>query len=320
MVSRTPDVVRIIEAAYRVERPEALWLEDALETIRPSLDHGMGCSAFLYDASDPTKLRIHTLRGASAPHDEAVTRAIERSSPDRVAWVFRTQACRTASEGPDWENQPAAKLFRTWGIEDVLFVNGLDASGVGCFFTAKLSKRAPVSRATNARWSRIAAHLGAGYRLVRRLAESRSEAILSPSGKLEHAEGEATEGTARESLRRAVTAVERARGTLRRRDPDEAVETWRASVSARWSLVDQFESDGRRYVVARRNDVPGQGPESLSPRERQALALAAMGHHNKLVAYEMGISASTVRVLLTRAFKKLGVRSRAEAIARLRRG
>lgn len=314
----TTDVVGIIEAAYRVDQPEAAWLETALEAVRPTLDRGMGCSAFLYDASDPTRLRIHTLRGASAPHDEAVMRAIERSSPDRVAWVFRTQACRTASEGPDWENQPAAKLFRTWGIEDVLFVNGLDPSGVGCFFTAKLAKRSPVSRATNARWSRIAAHLGAGYRLQRRLAESNAEAILSPAGKLEHAEGEATESDAREALRRAVTAVERARGRLRRSDPDEAVETWRASVSARWSLVDQFESDGRRYVVARRNDVPARGPASLSMRERQALALAAMGHHNKLIAYEMGISSSTVRVLITRACKKLGVPSRAEAIARMR--
>ena len=318
MAGRSQDVVGIIEAAYRVDQTEARWLETALDAIRPSLDRGMGCSAFLYDASDPAKLRIHTLRGASAPHDEAVTRAIERSSPDRVAWVFRTQACRTASEGPDWANQPAAKLFRSWGIEDVLFVNGLDASGVGCFFTAKLATRAPVTRATNARWSRIAAHLGAGYRLQRRLAQSSPEAILSPGGKLEHAVGEATEGSAREALRRAVTAVERARGKLRRTDPTEAVETWRASVSARWSLVDQFESDGKRYVIARRNDVPGRGPEALSARERQALALAAMGHHNKLVAYEMGISPSTVRVLLARAFKKLGVRSRAEAIARLR--
>jgi DNA-binding CsgD family transcriptional regulator len=319
-VGSTPDVVGIIEAAYRVEVPAETWLGHTLEVLRPALDQGMGCSAFLYDASDPTKLRVHTMCGASAPNDEAVMRAMERSSPDRVAWVFRTQACRTASEGPDWANQPAAKLFRTWGIEDILFVNGLDASGIGCFFTAKLSRRAPVARTVAARWSRIAAHLGAGYRLQRRLTLAASEAVLTPSGKLEHAEGEARDADARDALRRAVVAVERARGKLRRSAPHEAVETWRASVSARWSLLDQFERDGKRFIVARRNDVPAPGPELLSLRERQVLSLVAMGHHTKLVAYELGISPSTVRVLLTRACRKLGVKTRAEAIARLPRG
>jgi DNA-binding CsgD family transcriptional regulator len=61
-----------------------------------------------------------------------------------------------------------------------------------------------------------------------------------------------------------------------------------------------------------------QGPESLSDREREVLTLAAMQRSNKLIAYELGLSDSTVRVLLTRACRKLGARSRAEAIERWR--
>lgn len=46
------------------------------------------------------------------------------------------------------------------------------------------------------------------------------------------------------------------------------------------------------------------------------LAYAALGHHNKLIAYELGLAQSTVRVLSMRAARKLGTRSREETIAR----
>jgi DNA-binding CsgD family transcriptional regulator len=60
------------------------------------------------------------------------------------------------------------------------------------------------------------------------------------------------------------------------------------------------------------------GPESLSDREREVLALAAAQQTNKHIAYQLGLSDSTVRVLLTRACRKLGARSRPEAIERWR--
>jgi DNA-binding NarL/FixJ family response regulator len=49
------------------------------------------------------------------------------------------------------------------------------------------------------------------------------------------------------------------------------------------------------------------GPEALAPRERQVVAAAAAGPANKLIAYELGLSDSTVRVLLSGAAKKFGV-------------
>ena len=69
-------------------------------------------------------------------------------------------------------------------------------------------------------------------------------------------------------------------------------------------LVDHFESDGKRYVLARRNDAAVRGLAALTDRERQALGYAALGHTNKLIAYEMGIvnmrlgEASAVPVLI----------------------
>ena len=123
------------------------------------------------------------------------------------------------------------------------------------------------------------------------------------------------DASAREALRDAVRRIDRARGKMRRADPGHAVEEWRGLVAARWSLVEHFESDGRRYLVARRNDPDAAGPDSLTRRERQVLGYATLGHSNKLIAYELGISASTVGVLLLRAARKLKAHGRAEVIA-----
>jgi DNA-binding CsgD family transcriptional regulator len=85
-------------------------------------------------------------------------------------------------------------------------------------------------------------------------------------------------------------------------------------VAGRWSLVDQFERDGRRYIVAHENVPRARGPVALTEREKQILAYAVLGHHNKLIAYELGIADSTVRVLMARAAAKLGVRTRADLL------
>ena len=56
----------------------------------------------------------------------------------------------------------------------------------------------------------------------------------------------------------------------------------------------------------------------LSRRELQVARAAALGHSDKLIAYELGLAASTVARLLSRARIKLGVKTRLELIAKLR--
>jgi DNA-binding CsgD family transcriptional regulator len=82
-----------------------------------------------------------------------------------------------------------------------------------------------------------------------------------------------------------------------------------------WTVVETYERDGERYLVARRRGSR-PGPRALSPREHQALRVALLGETNKVIAFEMGISASTVGVLIHRARQKLGCRTRAELLAR----
>jgi DNA-binding CsgD family transcriptional regulator len=56
-------------------------------------------------------------------------------------------------------------------------------------------------------------------------------------------------------------------------------------------------------------------PEALSAREAQILALLAEGLVNKQIAARLGISRHTVKTHLAALFHKLGVSTRAEAVA-----
>ncbi|NOY54941.1 MAG: response regulator transcription factor [Actinobacteria bacterium] len=58
-----------------------------------------------------------------------------------------------------------------------------------------------------------------------------------------------------------------------------------------------------------------QDTPSLSPRESQVLQLVADGCENKQIAKDLGVSEATVKTYLKNVFARLGVRSRAEAVA-----
>jgi DNA-binding NarL/FixJ family response regulator len=87
---------------------------------------------------------------------------------------------------------------------------------------------------------------------------------------------------------------------------------WRALVDGRWSLVDGFDSDGKRFVVARRNEPCAVALHTLTSRETHVASLAARGHSNKLIAYELGLSEATIATHVARAKSKLGVHSRVQ--------
>ncbi|MDQ3033769.1 MAG: helix-turn-helix transcriptional regulator, partial [Myxococcota bacterium] len=146
-----------------------------------------------------------------------------------------------------------------------------------------------------------------------------AEAVFAPGGNIVHAIGAAQRPAAREALRQAAIDIDRAR-TSNVRGTDEALELWRALHLGRWSVLDTFDTDGRRFLVARENAPAADPAPSLSRREQQVLDLLALGHSNKVIAYDLGISVSSVATHLRRAATKLGVVGTRELIrwARMR--
>ncbi|HSD89766.1 MAG TPA: helix-turn-helix transcriptional regulator, partial [Kofleriaceae bacterium] len=204
--------------------------------------------------------------------------------------------------------------FQQLDCRDIFALRTIEPGGKGIVLAAPQRADAHADRRSQRLWAKVSAHLAAGRRLRERLAGSPFEAVLTPSGKLEHAEGDSKSPSTREALRAAVVRQEKARGKARRKDPEGATDMWTALVGGRWSLLDHFERGGRRYIVARRNEHGGADPRALAERERAVAQLAALGKSNKLIAYELGVSESTVASHLSSAMRKLRVKTRVELL------
>jgi DNA-binding NarL/FixJ family response regulator len=109
---------------------------------------------------------------------------------------------------------------------------------------------------------------------------------------------------------RAGAASHRMVAHHRHSKPTDAVAIWDDVVTGRWSLLEEFDSNGERCFVARQNEPDTPGSPALSARERQIVAHASRGYSNKHIAYELGLCSSTVAAQLTSAARKLGVSSR----------
>jgi DNA-binding CsgD family transcriptional regulator len=307
--------ISVIEAAYATDVTDPQWLTGLATALEPEFAGGLGTCAYTYDASSmPVKVLSFIDRGSPLKAVDCAA-LVAQADARYVDETWRALPVAAASQTPRFGEQKAAiSVLHSLGIHDILVINGADASGVGVWIGAPQSHLVRLPASGRRTWTRIATHLAAGLRL-RLSARPKEAAVVSPGGRIEHLEGEAKLQDAREALSAAVRQVERARGPLRRRDPEEAVDLWRGLVEARWSLVDRFEKDGKRYVVAVENEPQPPGPEVLSQRERQVVAAAALGHTNKVIAYQLGLKDSTVRVLLTRAIRKLDVTNRDELVA-----
>ena len=146
-----------------------------------------------------------------------------------------------------------------------------------------------------------------------------AEAVFDPSRrKVAEAAVPAQSSTASEAIRAASVRIDRARGRLRKTDPDEALTLWRGLVSGRWSLVDWFDTDGRRFIVAKANAPDLGDPRGLTQRELPVATYAVQGETLKLIGYRFDLSPSQVSRHLRAAMRKLGARTQAELVEKMR--
>lgn len=323
----------VIEAAYAVDRPLQVWLDGVVTSVAPLLDDGHGVWAVTYDASSRRDVEFGVVSSSFAPERarerlELIKAAI-RVLPHRfVQRNFIERTCGTMSDALEGRGRLLKPLFslalERWGSRDNLGINAQDPTLHGCALAAPLSTIRTGDTGFVTTWSKVAGHIAAGFRLHRGLlrAEARgldaADAVLEVDGTVSHAEGDAKKPEARAVLRAAASAVDRARAkTLRTGDASEALDTWKPLIDATWTMYDSFDRDGRRYYVVRKNESARATP-TLTRRERQVLGFAALGHSNKLIAYELGLAPTTVASHLSSLAKKLGVTSRVELVRKAR--
>lgn len=320
------DPIGVVEAAYRVDVAPDVWLRGVATAIRPVLDLGAGVTGLLLDSRGavPAAPRVIAAVGIDVP-DQTVQFHVQMSAASATMQARRAFVAAGAVGilsrimGAAYQSPHGPRaLLEAAGAADTVFLLSCPLDDLVCVLTTNVPYVVTgLPRQKVRLLERLSAHVAAGCRLLHpRVLEGveAPDAVLDPRGKLQDARGDAARPDGRAALREAALASERARGSLRRRSPGEAVEIWRALVAGQWSLVDHFDSDGKRHLIARRNERLDPVLRPLTRREHQVAQLAAQGHGDKLIAYELGLSTGSVATHLTRARAKLGVRSRVELV------
>jgi DNA-binding NarL/FixJ family response regulator len=311
-MSSVADPIGLVEAAYE-DLPREEWTRGLLERTLPLVPGAVAPGCYTIDMSVPTapKLSSPVVMGLppefAAQWVDSLTRSDAslhtRAYSRKVGTLSDLAGGRASAFGPPGE------LAEQYG-GDAFYCAALDAEGRGLVLAALLPTATRLARRTRTQWSLLAAHVAAAERLKRRVQEQpQDECVLSAGGRVEHAEGDATPARAQECLRAAVVARDKARTRAVRSNPEEALALWQGLVEGRWSLLDRFESDGRRYVVARRNEPDPPNPLALTLRERQVLWHLVQGDAMKVVGYALGIKASALSIVAKSLLLKLGVRS-----------
>jgi DNA-binding CsgD family transcriptional regulator len=310
-----------LKATYDVEVPVEVWLERPLPHLLRlcGVDTDTWALAATYRITPEGSLAFATVSGLGLT--DSVLRAFadvaDRSPPEWVNNTYRRMPYALATEVALPNQQPVFdRLFREVGSRDILIVNGVDPDGAGVLLSFGVPREARLSRRLPARVRQLAAHVRTAHRCRLRLktegastAFDGAEAVFDDAGAPRFC-SDAVGTRARDALRTATVEFSRMQ-------VDGATDCLARTprVGVRWTLLDAFTADGKRFVVARENLAAVSGLALLSERERQVVAALSVGQSTKEVAYDLGISASTARVLLSRALAKLGIGSRRELIS-----
>lgn len=316
------DTVEAIYSGLESEAP-GKWLERVLPHLSSCVGWDQGAYAHAYDLRGPAsrwKLSLPVTHDLPRELATTIVRCFELATADlnrRLLLSSGPAGTFSAFSGATFDQMlGGAEMSAATGIRDCAFVNAANPDGDGILLSITSKKPQSIAANLRNRLAMVAAHVAAAQRLLRALVRGNATpaAIFETDGRVAHVE-HAHEG-ALPLLRERLLAVDRARGRLRRTDPDKALASWEALLRGQYSTIDRFESDNRRYVVAFANVPNLIDPRGLTEAEATVAAWAARGHAEKLIAYELGVAQGTVSALLSRAYGKLGVRSRPELVAR----
>ncbi|MDH3622929.1 MAG: LuxR C-terminal-related transcriptional regulator [Myxococcales bacterium] len=328
-------IIDFTETAYNLGLDGQQWLPKLLRDGVEFIGHGLGLAGLTCRRGvDRGEFVIEQVHVESCPDDfmQSVMKA-QLEVPREFLWeMSRPTHPKTLSEAAAENLAGFHDVMRHFThVEDGLGMSAFDPDGHGVYLIAPLRERTSLTTRERERLQMVASHFGAGYRLRRSLGRPsssrppkttlphRAEAVLDPKDfRVTDAAGDAKACDSIEGLREAAKHIDRARGHMRENDPQAALELWKALVRGRWSMVDWFDSDSRRFVLAVPNEPKVKDPRGLTKQEAQVVSFLTMGHTSKLIGYQLGLSQARVSALVSSAMHKLGVRTRAQLVKKWR--
>ncbi len=313
------DPLSVLRAMYCIDREETAWMRGIVEAARP-YDLGLGIGGYVTELGVEIGFRAlySEIERVKVPALDAAVRTLPTGFwrrchlPGPAALNVDALRAAAAAEGmPPEALPPEAFSSLIWGA-----IGGdpeVECANL-CFACRDREALRAEDRVV---LDGFAAHFGAALRLRARIGKRpapddvTTEAVLSPEGRVLDARGSAAK-RALPTLSEGAKRQERARS--RKADAQERVALWTALLDGRWSVVESIERDGKRMLLACRNEPRTARMHRLSARERSVLQYEALGHSHKYVSYELGLSVPAVVAALRSALRKLGLKSRRELL------
>lgn len=315
----TVDWISLVEAVYRdIDEPShARWLDGLGRALEPVFGGPVFTALFYLDERDRFR-QFPVGQVGNKERDAAISGML--LARDLTLRIHRGQPYGSLSQtlGADWHAWQLRAPPSVARVRDMVGMVARDGGPWGATLSTPLSKTRHIAPSEARPWTSLASHVHAALRLRLKLHgeperpaknDFTVDAVLEPSGRVLHAERAAQPHL--RTLTNAAVAVDRARGRMRANSV-AALEAWRCLVAGEYSLIESFESDGRRFLVARKNPVTAPRTPLLTTREQRILALRVRGHTVKLIAYETGLSPATVSRDLAIALERTGSSSIAQ--------
>lgn len=223
----------------------------------------------------------------------------------RVSVIPRYGSARDLGTNGVLNNRITMQILESAGIADLVGCHAATGDGGGASLMAILRTTPRVSEGERNHWQPLAEHLAAGWRVRQRLEhgmalQDLADAMFRPSGNCVEFMDSRVSGGTRERLQDLV------RNREQERTPHTTWDRlWPELIDGRWTLIDHYEADGRRVVLALRNTPMAASLSRLSRDEIVVLSYIRRGASNKEVSLNMSVSSATVTRLLRSVATKL---------------
>ena len=323
----TFDHLTFIRALYSHAETTAQWHGHVLDVCQSTLAADGACGlAWVREHERGRRVEAHGSRGLAGAASRGagavgarIVEALDRATYDR--FYYPRRRVTIASELMGQLPRPAATGFsgmlRLLKQDNLLGLLAHPAPGLAAIMWS--TWRGPrLSHSQRFVLQRVRIHVESALRL--RLRGSHPPlAILSPSGRLEHwdppADSQAKHATNdTHAISDHVAIVEAAHASRARDNAEHVLGAWRALVEGRWSVVEQTDSDGKRYYLVFENAPASQHFRALTAGEANVVDQAAKGLTGRQVAYALGLTDARVSAALSAAAHKLGFRSRTDLL------
>jgi len=322
---RICDEIALVEAIYELSTDDTAWAGQLCARLTDHLGADLGAVATLFapvPGFEHTKSAVPIFSNAYDPLTPLLretTGTFSQLEATEIQWrapLFRLHELLPTGH---WYIRRFEHRFARLGAADNVSFVPLAGTSHGASFTVFSSRMTRLSRGLESRYRQLSLHLTAAMQLrwgvdVRTLPQTHVDAVFAPCGTCVHRTRGAPGAATMERLAVAVREREQARGSLRRSDPDAALQLWTALVRGRWSLVDRLDHDGRRWILAIRNADGVLDPRALTERELNVVRMAGRGATNCEIAYELGLTEGGVSAHLHAACRKLKCSGRRDLI------